>query len=106
MKVFVIAIAAIGIVTLSGCATVETLQATGGSRSDGMIAMSYSYGKFEQPKPRWDAALKVARDRCQNWGYSNAEKFGGSTRQCQSGDSYGCNHWLVTVKYQCTGMNR
>jgi len=88
--------------TLSACSTVKTLQATGGSKSDGVVDLSYEYGMFEKPQVDLSQGLQQALSRCQAWGYSTAEAFGGSTSQCQSRNGYGnCVRELVTIKYQC-----
>jgi|TARA_B100002003_G_C13653215_1_gene332222 uncharacterized protein YceK len=89
---------------LAGCASVKTLQATGGSRADGTVELSYTYGMFEKPQVQWDQGLITATERCKAWGYQGAEAFGGTTSECQSYNGYGnCVRWLVTVKYQCIG---
>ena len=88
----------------SGCTSVKTLQATGGSRADGVVELSYEYGMFEKPQVNWEQGLVTATERCKAWGYQSAEPFGGSTSQCQAYDGYGnCVRYLVTVKYQCIG---
>ncbi|WP_454261926.1 YecR family lipoprotein [Pseudoxanthomonas mexicana] len=39
------------------------------------------------------------------WGYTGAEAFGGVTQQCNMpGGMGGCQRWLVTKEFQCTGM--
>jgi hypothetical protein len=59
---------------------------------------------FEQPQVNEQQGVELASQRCKSWGYEGAEAFGGVTRQCQQTDSMGgCNHWLVTKEYQCTG---
>lgn len=88
---------------VTGCATTKTLQATGGSRADGIVELSYEYGIFENPQPQWNDALVTAQQRCQSWGYSNAQPFGGSKSLCQAFNGYGnCLRYFVTVPYQCT----
>lgn len=85
-----------------GCATTKLLQATGGSKSDGVVELAYQYGAFEKPVVDWDAGLRTAIQRCSAWGYRGADPFGGTMSDCQAYDGYGgCNSWLVTVKYQC-----
>ncbi len=92
---------------LTGCASVKILQPTGGSRSDGIIEMSYEYGMFEKPQVRWGQGQTTASDRCRAWGYNRAEIFGGATSQCKAYNSYGnCLRYFVTVKYQCIGSPR
>lgn len=90
---------------LAGCATVSTMTATGGSRADGVVRLSYEVGMFDKVNIDEAEALRTAQARCQTWGYRDAEAFGGATRQCQSSGTYGCNMWLVTKEYQCTGAN-
>jgi hypothetical protein len=95
---------AIGLVfALAGCATVKTWQATGGSRSDGTVRLSYEYGMFEQPQLDEGQALALARQRCAVWGYSGAEAFGGVTQVCNAMTNSGCASYLVTKEFQCLG---
>jgi hypothetical protein len=70
----------------SGCATIKTLEATGGSRSDGTVELSYVYGALEAPQVQWEQGLLTARERCARWGYSDAEAFGGKRElaSCQA----------------------
>jgi hypothetical protein len=85
----------------SGCATVKTLEATGGSRSDGTVELSFEYGGFEVPQVQYEQGLLTARERCAAWGYSDAEAFGGHKEACQVYGTYGCLRAFVTVTYQC-----
>ena len=43
---------------LSGCAVQKQLVPTGGSKADGTVKMSYSFGMFESPKVTFSKALK------------------------------------------------
>jgi len=81
------------------------MAATGGSRSDGIVRLSYEYGAFNKVHIDEATALETARERCHAWGYKEAEAFGGITRQCQASNMYGCVRWTVTKEYQCTGAN-
>jgi len=96
-------IAAAAIFVLAGCATDKILQATGGSRADGTVDLSYEYGMFERPTLHMQEALQTARERCRAWGYTDAQPFGGQKNLCQQSNEYGCIRTLVTVTYQCTG---
>lgn len=99
-----ITIAVISIALLAGaCATAKTWQATGGSRSDGTVRLSYEYGMFEVPHVDEAQALNVAKQRCAVWGYNGAEAFGGTTSQCTQSGSSGCMLTLVTKEFQCLG---
>ncbi|EOZ5887346.1 YecR family lipoprotein, partial [Escherichia coli] len=58
---------------ISGCATKKQLVPTGGSKSDGTVRMSYSYGMFESPVVDPQQGMNAAKARCAAWGYSGAE---------------------------------
>lgn len=88
-------------VLVTGCTTIKIPQATGGSKADGIIDLSYQYGGLEKPVVQWDQALITAKQRCGAWGYQNVEAFGGTTSHCQAFNQYGCVRFLVTRKYQC-----
>lgn len=91
-------------VLLSGCAITKDWTATGGSRADGTIKLSYDYGLFEVPKVREEQALDLASQRCIAWGYQSAAAFGGVTTNCSQFDGFnGCARWTVTKEYQCIG---
>ena len=91
---------------LVGCSTHKQLVPTGGSRADGTVTLSYEYGPLENPQLNLAQGLAAAQERCHAWGYSNAEAFGGETRQCQIPSQYGCSRWFVSTTYQCTGTNK
>jgi len=88
---------------VGACATNVTMQPIGGSRADGVVRLAFTYGMFENPRVDQAAALASARQRCQSWGYTDAEPFGGAVTQCQQMSGYGCAQTMVTVEYQCTG---
>lgn len=94
---------AIVIMFAQGCSVQKQLTPTGGSRSDGTVKMSYEYGVFEIPKLDEQQGLSSAKQRCAAWGYTGAEPFGGFTKTCSNSTSSGCNRWIVTSEYQCTG---
>lgn len=90
--------------SLSGCAVNKDWSATGGSRSDGVVRLSYEMKEFEQPQLSEQQAVNLATQRCKTWGYTGAEAFGGVTRKCNQGGGFGgCSQWLVTKEYQCLG---
>lgn len=95
-------VAAFACLLAAGCTSQKVLQATGGSRADGTVNLSFETGLFENAVIDWEQAGSVARKRCAAWGYTDAEAFGGSTTQCQAYNAYGsCIHAFVTVPYQC-----
>ena len=79
---------------ISGCATKKQLVPTGGSKSDGTVRMSYSYGMFESPVVDPQQGMNAAKARCAACGF---------TSQCSQPSSSGCMQTLVTIEYQCTG---
>lgn len=90
------------LVVVAGCATVSQMTATSGSRSDGIVKLSFEYGMLDKVQIDQASALRTAQQRCGTWGYTGAEPFGGMTRQCQAYSGYGCMRWFATVEYQCT----
>lgn len=86
---------------LSGCAAVTDMSATGGSRADGIVEMSYQYMPFQQIKIDKTKALQSATKRCRSWGYQSAESFDDGLQSCVERDMFSCNLYRVTVRYQC-----
>jgi hypothetical protein len=93
------------IIFIQGCAVQKQLVPTGGSRADGTVKLSYEYGLFEAPKLDAQQGLSAAQRRCAAWGYNGAEPFGGSTQTCINSSNGGCNRWLASIEYQCSGSS-
>ncbi|WP_336284190.1 YecR family lipoprotein [Citrobacter arsenatis] len=93
----------IGLVLLSGCAVRKEMTAIGGSKADGTVKLGYSFSEFEKPVVDVQQGINLAAKKCQAWGYSNAEPFGGQQSQCTNFDASGCTAYNVTIEYQCTG---
>jgi len=98
-----VALALGALLLVSACATVKTWQATGGSRSDGTVRLSYEVGMFEAPQLA-DDGTTIAVERCKVWGYTGATAFGGVTSLCTQPGESGCLLTLVTKEFQCTGQ--
>ncbi len=88
---------------LTGCVkAVKTWNASGGSKADGSVKLSYIYNSFEVPEADDKQGQAVAIKRCQAWGYKSAEAFDMVTTKCQNRGGYGnCVETLVTKEYQC-----
>jgi len=98
-----ILLAASIIFSATACTTVKDWSATGGSKSDGVVRLSHEVGEFETVQLSEVQAVGLATQRCASWGYTGAEAFGGTTKQCsQPGGLGGCAMWVVTKEYQCT----
>lgn len=98
------AVFTIVVILTSGCAVQKAWTPTGGSRSDGIIRMSYEYGALQVPTVDNAAGISAAVQRCKAWGYTGGEPFGSVTRTCVDGDRYGCNVFRITAEIQCTGQ--
>lgn len=93
------------IITLTGCAhqREKSWSAFSGSRSDGIIKLSYPVGLFDNNAPSESEGKRLAIQRCSVWGYRNAVAFGGSTLNCQVRNGYGsCLEGIVIKEYQCS----
>lgn len=98
------------LIGISGCATEQPISwnATGGSRADATVEVAYQYNAATViPVTDQSQADGLARERCEAWGYSDAEPFGMETSRCQR---YGsgiyenvCVDKWVTLEYQCLG---
>ena len=90
------------VLLVTGCATAVSMSATGGSKSDGVVELSYEYGEFQQPVLDPAQGLEVAKKRCKAWGYNNAEAFDGGLNTCViPGGFAGCARMRTTISYQC-----
>ena len=97
----IICIVSFMVVLISGCTAKKDWVATGGSRADGIMKLSYEYRSFETPEVNEQQAIKMATERCARWGYTSAEAFGGVVRTCTR-ESWG-RICMVTKEYQCLG---
>ncbi len=96
--------ALLALVLLAGCETTKELVPLGGSKTDGTVRLGHDFVWSEVPIVDLDKGEAVAAERCQAWGYSSAEQFGGYLRQCAQYSPYGsCVSYLVYYDYQCTG---
>ena len=99
-------LALIPMLLLFGCASVTPLQATGGSRSDGVIYMTSTVPYYDMGKavPVTLDATAAATKRCELWGYTGATPFGGQRSRCNYRVTpfSQCSIYLVTVPFQCT----
>jgi len=99
MKMKAILVAVPICMLLLGCSVPKDWVATGGSRADATVKLSIQHGEFEVPVTDDAQALRVASERCRNWGYEGAEAFGGVIRAVQPDGSI-----MLTKEYQCIGQ--
>lgn len=93
----------VALLVIAGCTVDRQMTATGGSRADGIVELSYDVGEFQGANIDWGSAQSEADQRCQSWGYKSAQKFGGERRRCEQrlGALVNCARFRVTVRYQC-----
>lgn len=89
---------------LAGCMSPPpvTMQATGGSMSDGLLTMSTTYNP-EIEDINWTASNMEASSRCQAWGFARALPLADTRQACLSVDSYygRCDSMQASRTYQC-----
>lgn len=89
---------------LGGCAVHKDLVPTSGNRAGGTVTLSYEYGWLQRPVINPDQGEAEAQQRCNAWGYSGAEPFGGGLVTCEDSNGDGeCLRKRVDITYQCTG---
>ena len=87
---------------LTSCSSNMDMKATGGSKSDGTVTLSFEHPAILTPVVDEKKALKTAKSKCSTWGFRNAKAFGGSTRKClEKYETGGCAGFRVTKVYQC-----
>lgn len=88
---------------LTACAAPTGMSATGGSKADGVVEMSYEYSEFQKPIIDPQQGMNTAVKRCKAWGYKQAEPFDGGIQTCIiPGGFGGCARMRTTISYQCT----
>jgi hypothetical protein len=85
---------------LAGCTTYKLWTESGSDQNTGIVQLSYDYRKFESPQVDERAAIEMARERCRDWGYTNAHRQA-EDRQCVDGVETNCGKWQVTREYRC-----
>ncbi len=94
------------ILFLYGCtASYFPPAATGGSKADAIISVTYGYPDGVNPDnwvEEWKGIDGSASERCKNWGYSAAVKFDRAEVWCVHWNGYGdCLYWKESLNYQC-----
>ena len=100
MKILIATLTLIAL-ALTGCATPKQWEATGGSKNDGVVQVSYELGQFESGQTSAAQGLTVASERCKTWGYKNAEVTGSEKNICRTMGQYNCLQTTITQDYLC-----
>ncbi|VDH00639.1 MULTISPECIES: YecR family lipoprotein [Eikenella] len=97
--------------SLSGCIGAMVAQsrttdwgASGGSRADGFIQLSYDRSPLDKEKPVDSRVKQLAVTRCSVWGYQDAEPFDYVKTSCvEPGHGiFTCDLYRHSVQFQCT----
>jgi len=96
-----ISIAIAILVSLAGCTTYKLWGEADSDQEQGVVRLSYEYRKFESPHVDELAGIGMARERCRDWGYKDAQRKG-EDRQCTDGVKSDCSKWLVIREYRCS----
>jgi hypothetical protein len=92
---------ALAVVVVAGCTTYKLWNVADSDRDTATVALYYDYRKFESPQVDERAGVAMARERCRDWGYPNAQRKG-EDRQCIAGEQTSCSKWRVIREYRCT----
>lgn len=87
-------------IALAACTTYKTWTRAGESEEEGVVSLSYDYRRFESPQVDERAGISMARERCKDWGYRDAQRKG-EDRQCVDGTQSDCSKWHVIREYRC-----
>lgn len=85
---------------LAACTTYKVWTESDADQDLGIVQLSYEYRKFESPQVDERAGTSIARERCRDWGFVDAQRKG-EDRQCVDGEESSCSKWRVLRKYQC-----
>lgn len=85
---------------LAGCTTYKLWNEYGSDQDLATVQLSYEYRRFESPQVDERAGTDLARRRCADWGYRNAQRKG-EDRQCLDGVESDCSRWRVVREYRC-----
>jgi hypothetical protein len=103
-KLITCSLTALLIGSLAGCATAPyTLTPVGGSRADGTVVLvANRIGRARRLVVDREASDQLAVERCQAWGFSSAERFGGAELECTfENEDSNCMQDNHRFTYQC-----
>jgi putative hemolysin len=95
-RILVLAAAA----SLAGCTTYMVWKEAAADSDLGIVQLAYEYNKFQSPQVDERAGISMARERCADWGYRDAQR-NSEDQQCIEGIKTDCSKWRVIREYQC-----
>jgi hypothetical protein len=96
----------VAMATLAACTTYKLWTEYGSDQDQATVQLSYEYRRFENPQVDERAGVSMARERCGDWGYKDAQRKG-EDRQCIDGTASDCSKWRVIREYRClSGKSR
>lgn len=93
--------AAVLLCAMAGCTTYKLWSVADSDRDTATVALFYEYRKFESPQVDERAGVDMARERCRDWGYPNAQRKS-EDRKCVDGSEASCAKWRVVREYRCS----
>jgi hypothetical protein len=87
-------------VAVAGCTTYKMWSEYGGGKEEAEVQLSYEYRRFESPQVDERAGIQLARERCREWGFKDAQRKG-EDRVCIDGQESDCAKWRVIRAYRC-----
>jgi hypothetical protein len=91
------------LIFVGGCVGVVPLESSGGSKADGIVEFSHTYGVLRRPDGPviTDQVIQEATEICAGWGYADARSLKGKTQECFDKNENGCMSYTYTYKFQC-----
>lgn len=98
-----LALSLLCVMAFTACATNrQPWSVSGGQKDAGLVRVSYEFEEFNEPEVSEQQAQQLALNRCEGWGFDDAEPIAGQLRRCSNTTNGDCDLWTVTREYQCT----
>ena len=88
------------LLAVAGCTTYKLWTPYESDSDTATVRLAYEYRKFESPQVDERAGVNMARERCADWGYTDAARKG-EDRNCIDGDDAHCSKWRVIREFRC-----
>lgn len=97
------ALAIVSISLLSSCAlrTEREFQIFAGNKHTGIVELALDYDTREIPQVKTEQPEELALQRCQMWGYSQAQPIAAPEESCIQNNGSRCLRARLRIQYQC-----
>lgn len=88
---------------LGACTTTTSKEyaISGSNKNAGLVELSFDYSPRENVQVAVDQPTQLALQRCQMWGYTQANLLGNLENNCIKNEGSRCTLLRSTLKYQC-----